>query len=34
MDIGGKQKLSLDYFNSNLSFDAISKRIQEIAASL
>ncbi|MDB5151563.1 MAG: glycosyltransferase family 4 protein [Mucilaginibacter sp.] len=34
MDIREKQKLSLDYFRSNLSFEAIACRIQEIAASL
>ena len=34
IDIHEKQKLSLEYFRSNLSFDAIAKRIQEIAASL
>jgi glycosyltransferase involved in cell wall biosynthesis len=33
-DIKEKQKLSLEYFNSNLSFEAIAHRIQEIAASL
>ena len=34
MDIQDKQKLSLEYFQSNLSFEAIAKRIQDIAASL
>ncbi len=34
MDIKEKQKLSLEYFRSNLSFEAIAKRIQEVVASL
>ncbi|HZX57581.1 MAG TPA: glycosyltransferase family 4 protein [Mucilaginibacter sp.] len=34
IDVHEKQKLSLEYFQSNLSFEAIAKRIQEIAASL
>jgi glycosyltransferase involved in cell wall biosynthesis len=34
IDMAGKQEASLDYFKSNLSFEAIAKRIQEIAASL
>lgn len=34
VDIKEKQKLSLAYFKSNLSFEAIAHRIQEIAASL
>jgi glycosyltransferase involved in cell wall biosynthesis len=33
-DITEKQKLSLEYFRSDLSFEAIAKRIQEIADSL
>jgi glycosyltransferase involved in cell wall biosynthesis len=33
-DIKRKQQLSLEHFKSNLSFDAIAKRIQEIADSL
>ncbi|MFI5161109.1 MAG: glycosyltransferase family 4 protein [Sphingobacteriales bacterium] len=32
MDMKEKQDLSLQYFNSTLSFEAIAKRIQEIAA--
>lgn len=34
MDITEKQKASLEYFRSNLSFQAIATRIQEIAESL
>jgi glycosyltransferase involved in cell wall biosynthesis len=34
IDISEKQKLSLEYFRSTLSFEAIAQRIQEIAASL
>jgi glycosyltransferase involved in cell wall biosynthesis len=34
IDISEKQKLSLEYFRSTLSFEAIAHRIQEIAASL
>jgi glycosyltransferase involved in cell wall biosynthesis len=34
IDIADKQKASLEYFKSNLSFDAIASRIQEIAESL
>jgi glycosyltransferase involved in cell wall biosynthesis len=34
MDIEEKQKLSLEYFKANLSFEAIAGRIQEIAAAL
>jgi len=34
MDITEKQKLSLDFFKSNLSFEAIAKRIRDIAVSL
>jgi len=34
IDIAAKQKASLDYFRSNLSFEAIAKRIQEIAEGL
>lgn len=34
IDMAGKQKASLDYFKSNLSFEAIAKQIQEIAESL
>ena len=34
IDITEKQKASLDYFRSNLSFEAIASRIQEIAESL
>jgi len=34
IDITEKQQASLEYFRSNLSFEAIAKRIQEIAESL
>lgn len=34
IDIAEKQKTSLEYFRSNLSFEAIALRIQEIAESL
>ena len=34
MDIAEKQKASLEYFKSNLSFDAIASRIQTVAESL
>jgi glycosyltransferase involved in cell wall biosynthesis len=34
MDIAGKQKASLDYFKSTLSFEAIATRIQQVAKSL
>ena len=34
MNIAEKQKQSLEYFKSNLSFEAIAKRIQDIAESL
>ncbi len=34
MDIAEKQKLAIEYFKSNLSFEAISKKIQDIAESL
>jgi len=34
MEVHEKQKISLEYFQSNLSFEAIAGRIQEIAASL
>ena len=34
IDIKAKQKSSVEYFNSNLSFEAIAKQIQEIAGSL
>ena len=34
IDIAGKQKASLEYFRSNLSFKAIASRIQEVAESL
>lgn len=34
INIAEKQKLSLEYFKSNLSFEAIAKQIQDIAESL
>ena len=34
MDIGEKQKLSLEYFTKNLSFEAIAQKIEKIASSL
>jgi glycosyltransferase involved in cell wall biosynthesis len=34
MDIREKQKKSLEYFRANLSFEAIARRIHEVAASL
>ncbi len=34
IDLPAKQQISLEYFQSNLSFEAIAKRIQEVAASL
>ena len=34
MDIREKQKLSLEYFRTNLSFEAIAQKIQEIESSL
>lgn len=34
MDIAARQKLSLEYFRSTLSFEAIAGKIQEIVASL
>jgi glycosyltransferase involved in cell wall biosynthesis len=34
IDLEEKQKLSIQYFHSNLSFEAIARRIEEIAASL
>ena len=34
MDIIQKQKASLEYFRSNLSFDAIARRIEEVADSI
>jgi glycosyltransferase involved in cell wall biosynthesis len=34
LDIKEKQKTSLEYFRSNLSFEAIAQKIQEVAASL
>jgi glycosyltransferase involved in cell wall biosynthesis len=34
LDLVEKQKVALDYFKSNLSFEAIAKRIQEVATSL
>jgi glycosyltransferase involved in cell wall biosynthesis len=34
MNIAEKQQLSLDYFKSNLSFEAIARQIQNIAESL
>jgi glycosyltransferase involved in cell wall biosynthesis len=34
MDIAQKQKDSLEYFRSNLSFEAIAKRIEEVALSI
>jgi len=34
IDIAEKQKASLEYFKSNLSFEAIASRIQEVAESL
>jgi hypothetical protein len=34
IDFERKQKIALDYFKSNLSFEAIAGRIQEIAESL
>ncbi|HEY9002457.1 MAG TPA: glycosyltransferase family 4 protein [Mucilaginibacter sp.] len=34
IDIDGKRKASLEYFRSNLSFEAIGNRIQEVAESL
>lgn len=34
IDVGEKQKIALDYFKTNLSFEAIAGKIQEIVASL
>jgi glycosyltransferase involved in cell wall biosynthesis len=34
LDIREKQKTSLEYFRENLSFEAIARKIQEVAASL
>jgi len=34
MDVGEKQKMALEYFRTNLSFEAIAHKIQTIAASL
>jgi len=34
MDVGEKQRMALDYFRTNLSFEAIAGKIQTIAASL
>jgi glycosyltransferase involved in cell wall biosynthesis len=34
MDIAEKQKISMEYFRANLSFEAIARRIEEVAVSI
>jgi len=34
MDIAAKQKIALAYFRSNLSFEAIARKMEEVAGSL